>query len=129
MSIEQELARIADALEKIAGTSTPTVEVPAEPVKEKKAKKVADAVPGPMGLNIEVSGIKNSSELRDYAQRVAAAAEKAGKTQEFVTYVKNEVCPKFNPKEPKLISIPVENVQEAAQMICDYADAKGIIIG
>jgi hypothetical protein len=132
MSIENKiydmataLGRIADALEKIIDVMAyPTVSAPtlAGGIK----MPFEDNVPGinepPMqeAAVVEDDGaIKTPAELRELAQKYI---QKAGeKTGGFVAFIREQVCMKFNPAEPKLIKIDPKNVAEAAKMITEWA--------
>jgi len=146
MSIEKDIERIAVALENIAtvltkpvitGREKPVITGREKPVKEAPA---ADQIPGiddaedKGGLQptvMAVVGIKTLEDLRTFVQKYLTVAEKAlpPKTEAVVTFVKDTLCPKFSPKEPKLMKIPVGKVAEAAQMMYDWGLKNGLIIG
>ena len=140
MSIEQDITRIADAMEKLVCLAEGQAgKIPAEdkpkgkPGKEKVA--TTDAIPGLDGIedvtpaggmqNIEAATIKTQQELRDFAQKYLAASGE--KSTLLLKYIKEEVC-KLNKKEPKLITMPSENIVKAAQMIYNYCFKNDILV-
>lgn len=123
MSIEQDITRIADALEALVAISQggdskkpATVDAPPGP----------DHIPGEDAVVIAATSIKTSTDLRDFAQRYLQAAGE--KSTDFVAYIKAEICTKFSPSDPKLIKIPEKNIPKAAQMIYDWALKHDIIL-
>lgn len=158
MSIENEAKRIADALEIIVGWLGNEREKEAATRKldpaGKPAKRTEDVVPGDDAIpgsdavpgedvipGVEdvtpvmgVVGIKTSAELRDFVQKFLAKAseldekDKGTRSQLFVKYIREVVCAKFSPKEPKLLKIPEKEVGKAAQMVYDYATKNSILI-
>jgi len=122
MSLEQSFERIAIALEKLANplmvaeVGKPVGKMP-EPVKtpEVVAPTVMAAV-----------GIKNSTLLKEFAQKYLMAAGE--QSNEFVKFIKEQVCAKFTPKEPKLIKVPDQYCEQAAQMIFEFALSHNIIV-
>lgn len=152
MSIEKDIERIAVALENIAnGVERPSHFLQSGAVKTTKPEKDAlvksvkeapavDQIPGiddaedkggPQPTVMAVVGIKTLEDLRTFVQKYLTVAEKAlpPKTEAVVTFVKDTLCPKFSPKEPKLMKIPVGKVAEAAQMMYDWGLKNGLIIG
>lgn len=150
MSIEKDIERIAVALENIAnGVERPSHFLQSGAVKTTKPEKDAlvksvkeapavDQIPGiddvedkggPQPTVMAVVGIKTLEDLRTFVQKYLTAAEPLGKTEAVVTFVKDTLCPKFSPKEPKLMKIPVGKVAEAAQMMYDWGLKNGLIIG
>lgn len=147
MTIEQNLERIANALESIAaqiGNSEPmmceSVTLVAEtgPKEEPKKtrgrnKKEPDAIPGaePQSEDVddEIPGLDLTDEpvttkpvyttqmLLDVAKRMLAEAEKKGKTQEFIAFVKNELCAKFTPKALAIKHIANADAYDAVEML------------
>lgn len=122
MSIEKDLGRIADALEKI-------VELSAHPLKEVVAKPapVVDAAPGPLEDDSPrlPPDATTGAELRTLAQAYIQAA--GDKTNLLVTFIKDKVCKKLAPaNEPKLVKIPDDKVPEAAKMIREWATKNGV---
>jgi len=145
MSIEQDINRIAIALETIAAkleggvATTPAVEQPKKPRRVKDAglpaqQAAVDTVPGleePVAVDAladEPSGPKTGAELRAAAQGYITAADKVGLTEKLVTFIQS-VAKIFNPAEPKLIKIPDAKVPEAAKMIADWCSKNGIKVG
>ena len=152
MSIEKDIERIAVALENIAnGVERPSHFLQSGAVKTTKPEKDAlvksvkeapavDQIPGiddaedkggPQPTVMAVVGIKTLEDLRTFVQKYLTVAEKAlpPKTEAVVTFVKDTLCPKFAPKEPKLMKIPVGKVTEAATMMYDWGLKNGLIIG
>lgn len=145
MSIEESLGRIASALEAIrdgkAGPESVKVTPKAkQPVQD--AVPGSDVVPGEDAIpgtedvpNIGAFTTKTSAELRDFVQKFLAKAseldekDKGTRSQLFVKYIREVVCAKFSPKEPKLLKIPEKEVGKAAQMVYDYATKNSILIG
>ena len=140
MSIEQSLEKIAMALETLVvlaerQAGTVTTDKPANAKTTKLAKPAtADVIPGiedvtpgaDTGMqNIEAATIKTQQELRDFAQKYLAASGE--KSTQLLKYIKEEVC-KLNKKEPKLITMPTENIVKAAQMIYNYCFKNDIIV-
>jgi len=136
MSIEKDIERIAVALETIAAG----FQIP-EPKKDAQGKKIEaslipeDQIPGiceepAVPPVMAAVGIKTLEELRTFVQKYLTAAEKAvpPKTEAVVTFVKDVLCPKFAPKEPKLMKIPVNKVAEAAQMMYDWGLKNDLIV-
>jgi len=137
MSLESEVKRIADAVEALLavalkGEGTESV----EKTKKKPAVSAAasgDLIPGEEGtvgqdgpgVGAEEGGIKTGAELRDLAQKYIQAA--GDKTGTLVTFIQS-IAKIFNPKEPKLIKIPVEKVAEAAKMIEDWCKKNKILL-
>lgn len=124
MSIEKDLGRIADALEVLVCSLT---QKPGSPVaKPVAAAPVTDAIPGVdeeipgNAVPVEVEGtVKNGNDLRDLAQKyIQAAGDKANM---LVAYIKDSICKKMNPAEPKLVRIPDAKCAEAADMIVKWA--------
>ena len=145
MSIEQDINRIAIALETIAAkleggvATTPAVEQPKKTRRVKDAglpaqqAAEADVIPGATEetpaanavLVDEGPAIKTGAELRAAAQGYITAADKVGLTEKLVTFIQS-VAKIFNPAEPKLIKIPDAKVPEAAKMIADWCSKNGI---
>jgi hypothetical protein len=130
MSIEQSLESITKSLETIATVYSGGAPIkPAKPAKDNKPAK--DTIPGLEDVadvtNISAATIKTPQELRDFAQKYLAAAN-SEQSPLLLKFIKEEVCVKLNKKEPKLITMPAENVGKAAQMIYDYCQDKGIIL-
>lgn len=140
MSIEQDINRIAIALETIAAkleggvATTPAVEQPKKPRRMKDvaipAQQAADVIPGldePVAPDVlaDEPGPKTGAELRAAAQGYIVAADKVGLTEKLVTFIQS-VAKIYNPTEPKLIKIPDAKVPEAAAMIADWCGKNGI---
>ena len=141
MSIEQDINRIAIALETIAAkleggvATTPAVEQPKKPRRVKDAglpaqQAAVDTVPGleePVVNDVlaDEPGPKTGAELRAAAQGYITAADKVGLTEKLVTFIQS-VAKIYNPTEPKLIKIPDAKVPEAAKMIADWCGKNGI---
>lgn len=130
MSIEQSLERIATALEKIAGKVIDEVDKSNDEKADIKSRSAnEDAIPGAEDVTVNTLGpslVKTPAELREFAQKYL---EKAGdKATDFVKYIRESICAKFSPKEPKLIKIPEKNIPQAAQMIYDYAFKNSIFV-
>lgn len=141
MSIEQDINRIAIALETIAAkleggvATTPAVEQPKKPRRVKDAglpaqQAAVDTVPGleePVVNDVlaDEPGPKTGAELRALAQGYITAADKVGLTEKLVTFIQS-VAKIYAPSEPKLIKIPDAKVPEAAKMIADWCGKNGI---
>ena len=141
MSIEQDINRIAIALETIAAkleggvATTPAVEQPKKPRRVKDAglpaqQAAVDTVPGldePVAPDVlaDEPGPKTGAELRAAAQGYIVAADKVGLTEKLVTFIQS-VAKIYAPTEPKLIKIPDAKVPEAAKMIADWCSKNGI---
>lgn len=112
MSIEKDLGRIADAVERIA-------EVICNPLKEVSAKAAAPAADLIPGMETETAvvdeGAMTPAGLRELAQKYIQVA--GDKTGALVNFIKDGVCKKLSPTEPKLVKIPVDKVAEAAKLI------------
>jgi hypothetical protein len=125
MSIEDSLNRIANALERISNPMV-SVPVPVAPV----VQPGNDAIPDVEDATVNTMGpslVKTPADLREFAQK---HLEKAGdKATDFVKYIRESICAKFSPKEPKLIKILEKDIPKAAQMIYDYAFKNSIIVG
>ena len=144
MSIEQDINRIAIALETIAAkleggvATTPAVEQPKR-ARAKKSEPVVDTVPGlekvvseamdnvVLNARADDQGVvmRTGAELRAAAQGYITAADKVGLTEKLVTFIQS-VAKIYNPTEPKLIKIPDAKVPEAAAMIADWCGKNGI---
>jgi len=125
MSIEKSLERIADALEVI----TSKMGVPPAPAAVQKhvAPKLIpdDAIPG-VGDEAPADAGMDNAALRDLAQKyIQVAGEKTGA---LVSFIKDEVCKKLNPKEPKLLKIPADKIEQAAKAIETFAKKNGITL-
>lgn len=143
MSIEQDINRIAIALETIAAkleggvATTPAVEQPKKPRRVKDAglpaqQAAVDTVPGleePVVNDVRADNqgvvMRTGAELRAAAQGYIVAADKVGLTEKLVTFIQS-VAKIYNPTEPKLIKIPDAKVPEAAAMIADWCGKNGI---
>lgn len=141
MSIEQDINRIAIALETIAAkleggvATTPAVEQPKKPRRVKDAglpaqQAAVDTVPGleePVVNDVlaDEPGPKTGAELRALVQGYITAADKVGLTEKLVTFIQS-VAKIYAPSEPKLIKIPDAKVPEAAKMIADWCGKNGI---
>jgi len=142
MTIEQNIERIAIALEKLAGIGLDAVPEAPTPAPSKKraakpeAPKTEDMIPGVEDVKPEdpiasENEIKTGADLRNLAQKFIQAAEmsdpggKNSSVNKLVTFIQS-VAKIFNAKEPKLIKIPDEKVQEAADMISKWCDKNGI---
>ncbi len=143
MSIEQDINRIAIALETIATkleggvATTPAVEQPKKPRRMKDvaipAQQAADVIPGldePVAPDVlaDEPGPKTGAELRALAQGYITAADKVGLTEKLVTFIQS-VAKIYDPTEPRLIKIPDAKVPEAAKMIADWCSKNGIKVG
>lgn len=150
MSIEQDINRIAIALETIAAkleggvATTPAVEQPKKPRRVKDAglpaqQAAVDTVPGleevvseamdnvVLNAMADDQGVvmRTGAELRAAAQGYITAADKVGLTEKLVTFIQS-VAKIYAPTEPKLIKIPDAKVPEAAKMIADWCGKNGI---
>lgn len=135
MSIEQSLERIAVALEELvlnereAGVADMRNSKPLPLGPGSELPSPAPAMPPvepSMGVNLDAAAVKDAKGLREFAQKYV---EKAGeKTQAFVTFIKNDLCVKFAPHDPKLINIPADKVSAAAQAIYAWAFKNKIIL-
>lgn len=127
MSIEQDIKRIADALEKltcpganqVAESPVGQIATPLDVPPGMESEGPTAGIPGPISVN-------NPTELRDFAQKCLQAS--GDKAPDFVKYIKENICQKFSPKEPKLIKIPDNKLAQAAKMIYDYALKQGISV-
>jgi len=136
MSIEKDIERIAVALEKQVEISSALLAQRQIGAASSAAPVVEDQIPGledekPQAPTVMAAvGIKTLEDLRTFVQKYLTAAEKAvpSKTEAVVTFVKNELCPKFAPKEPKLMKIPVGKVSEAAQMMYNWGLKNDLIV-
>lgn len=135
MSIEKNIERIADALEGLLavaqGSSAPAqnkrAEKPASVTAPVSTPPPEDRIPGVDDAPVvEATGeITTGAELRDLAQKyIQAAGEQTGVLVAFI----QSVAKIYNPKEPKLIKIPVTKVGEAAAMIKNWCDKKHITL-
>ena len=107
MSIENDLKRIADALEKIAvyqgGAPTTTItSAPATTVEVNPAVSTE---------------IKTVAELKTLAQNIAATLPEGG-VGAFTDFVRNEICARLGVK--KLVEIPVDRIPEAGKILVAY---------
>lgn len=110
MSIDSDLKRIADALEKIALTGMyPQITVSSNP-----GNATAGFTPENQPVDPE---IKTAAELKALAQTIAAGIPEGG-IGKFTDYVRNEICARCGVK--KLIEIPVDRIPEAAKLLLDY---------
>lgn len=110
MSIEENIERIAVALERIAAQA------------DKFTGNVAAAAPvDPLAGAVEQKQEvlpATAEELRALAQKVAKnAGEK--RMQAFLAFVKDKLCPKY--KVDKLVSITAADVANAAKDLIGYA--------
>lgn len=136
MSIEKDIERIAVALEKQVEISSALLAQRQIGAASSAAPVVEDQIPGledekPQAPSVIAAiGVKTLEDLRTFVQKYLTVAEKAvpPKTEAVVTFVKNELCPKFAPKEPKLMKIPVGKVSEAAQMMYDWGLKNDLIV-
>lgn len=148
MSIEESLAKLSEAIEALASV---VGKIPGQYLGENAVSLASQAVPppapavpvdilpgqeaepvtavGPAGVTLGAATIKTGADLRDYVGKHLEVAEKKGFAQELITFVREKVCPKFNPKEPKLIKIPEKNLAEAAQMVYDWCAQRQIVVG
>ena len=119
MSIEKNIERIADALEKLAlGALNPLRTVEATPAPK---APVADAMPGE---ETTTGVVMTGAELRELAQKYLQAS--GDKANSLVAFIKDSICKKFSPKEPKLIKIPEDKTAEAAAMIVAWSKKNGV---
>lgn len=125
MSIENLLERIADALEAIAEVKGAVLQPKQNKPALKAAPVVEDAIPGMDEEAPTPTGMDNAG-LRDLAQKYIQVA--GDKTGVLVNFIKDEVCKKLNPKEPKLLKIPADKVAMAAKAIEAFAKKNGIVL-
>lgn len=126
MSIENELKRIADALESLEVIlNKGPVPVP-DPILPQGEAVTTQS--GPADKILVIEQIKDLPGLAAFAQKCLDAAELKGKTNELVTFVREKVTTKFSPAEPKLMKIPADKAQAAAKMIYDWCFNQGIMI-
>lgn len=104
MSLETDIKRIADALEKLSLTYQPGVTV--------TATKQEEAVTGP--ISTEVTTL---AQLKSLAQTIAAGLPEGG-VDAYTDFVRNSVCAKLGVK--KLVEIPAERIPEAAKLLQAY---------
>lgn len=137
MSIEKNLERIADALERIASivkvNALGDAVIAAATAKPEKVATVAqDLPPGveddPQTVTVAAEAAEtpgmDGTALRDLAQKYIQVA--GDKTGALVNFIKDSVCKKFSPKEPKLVKIPAKDVAAAAKLIEGYCKKQGI---
>ena len=109
MSLENDVKRIADALEKISlitpgiaptltvsavnGESTVTFNTPVDPQ------------------------VKTVVELKNLAQTIAAGLQD-GQIGKFTDFVRNEICARIGVK--KLVEIPADRIPEATKLLLGY---------
>lgn len=122
MSIEKNIERIADALEQIAVRLQP---VAAEAVKRPAAiaETPGELIPGEE-IETTTSVVMTGAELRELAQKYLQAS--GDKANSLVAFIKDSICKKFSPKEPKLIKIPEDKTNEAAAMIVAWSKKNGV---
>jgi len=105
MSIEKDLTRIADALEKIAlYAANPTTTVTSGPVTLTPT--------APPELAITTVG-----ELKALAQKIAASLPE-GQIGAFTAFVRDEICARAGVK--KLIEIPATMIKDAARDLANF---------
>lgn len=138
MSIEKDLTRIADALEILVAQLSPGGKS-GEPKPVKEGKKtvaiVEDVPPGitddplagalPEPTVLGPSLVKTPDELRAYGQKYLAAFGDKGPA--FIGFIQG-LCKKLNPKDPKLMKVPADQISTAAQAIYDFAMKNNIVI-
>lgn len=130
MSIEKDLSRIADALEKIVeiahhplrkieSAQAPVAQVsPASDLPPGVEETETVTLPTPTGMD--------AAGLRDLAQKyIAVAGEKTGA---LVNFIKDSICKKFSPTEPKLVKIPAKDIPAAVKLLEGYCKKAGIVI-
>lgn len=104
MSIEKDLTRIAEAVEKIAlYMANPTVTTTAGPV------ILTPSVPEP--------SITTVGELKALAQKIAASLPE-GQIGAFTAFVRDEICARAGVK--KLIEIPPAMIADAAKDLVNF---------
>ena len=123
MSIEKNIERIAEALEKMVGIAE-GVQQGQKKETYKEAKTASpDVLPG-MEEETTTSAIMTGAELRELAQKYLQAS--GDKANSLVAFIKDSICKKFSPKEPKLIKIPEDKTAEAAAMIVAWSKKNGV---
>ena len=116
MSIEKNIERIAEALEKMLEMKGVVA-----PAQQKVVAPVSDAMPGEETTAV---AIMTGAELRELAQKYLQAS--GDKANSLVAFIKDSICKKFSPKEPKLIKIPEDKTAEAAAMIVAWSKKNGV---
>lgn len=148
MSIEQNLERIANALEVIASMVTAGVvpqkktgavkpTVPTMPVTPEDQLPGVEAgplppgveeVPGPGGPEAPAPvavGPKTPDELAKFGQAIIAAAGQE-RTKPFVDHVRGKLLPKYGAEVTNLCKVPADKVGEVVAALIDYAKKNGI---
>ena len=114
MSIDSDLNRIANALEKISLLAPGFM--PGVTFTSSAANTPSANVTGPVDPEI-----KTVAELKGLAQTIAAGLQE-GQIGKFTDYVRNEICARCGVK--KLIEIPADRIAEAAQLLLAYKPEK-----
>ena len=133
MSIEKNIERIADALEKMGDLLVDIIPIGLQKTEPKaskppKQKPLEDIMPGEgeeAGTLVLASSM-TSAELRELAQKYIQAA--GDKTGPLVTFIRDQVCRKFSPADPKLVKIPDARIGDAAAMIEDWCKKNKITL-
>ncbi|MFA5186866.1 MAG: hypothetical protein WC551_10340 [Patescibacteria group bacterium] len=142
MSIEQDLNRIANALEgllaHLSGGSAAPKTTAAKP-----AAKPATPVPGPAidlppgveevpgpGVDVapaiqEAPGPKTPDELAKFGQTIIAAAGQE-RTKPFVDFVRGKVLTKYGTEVTNLCKVPADKVGEVVAALVEYTKKNGI---
>lgn len=114
MSIDSDLKRIADALEKISLMAPGFVQ---GVTYTSSSNATAGFVPeSPVDPEI-----KTVAELKNLAQTIASGLPEGG-VGKFTDYVRQEICARVGVK--KLIEIPADRIAEAAQLLLAYKSEK-----
>lgn len=81
-----------------------------------------------MFAGAEQAAITTPAGLRELAQKavVACGTAEGEKAQLMVAFIKNEICIKLSPKDPKLVKIPAAKIPEAVKGLRAYAEKLGI---
>lgn len=122
MSIEQNLDRIATALEKLvsmAPTAAPVAEAPAENPKPKRTRKVVQnkiSQPEPTAVQQPVDPALTNSAPAMTSEQLLAHAQKLAqglgdRALEFTSVVRTHICPKY--QADRVINIPAASVAAA----------------
>ena len=107
MSLENDIKRIADALERISLLTPSAVTV----TSTSSAVNFPTDPPGTVTY-------KTVAELKALAQTIASALPEGG-IAAFTDYVRNEICARMGIK--KLIEVPADRIAEAAEALAAYA--------
>lgn len=110
MSLENDIKRIADALEKIVLLQVPGATITGSP----SAETVTTTMPG---RGPDIPTVTTIQELKSLAQSIASTIPE-GSIGHFTDYVRNEICARLGVK--KLVEIPLDKIPQVAQSLRDY---------